>query len=36
MQWPGVITPEEAFDPKAVFAELKKRDLHIHEEITSI
>ena len=29
----GVITPEEAFDPTAVFAELVKRDIHMHEEV---
>jgi saccharopine dehydrogenase-like NADP-dependent oxidoreductase len=29
----GVITPEEAFHPQAVFAELKKRDILIHEDI---
>lgn len=29
----GVLTPEEAFEPAAVFAELRKRDLFIHEEI---
>lgn len=29
----GVITPEEAFEPEAVFAELKKREIHIHERV---
>ncbi len=29
----GVITPEEAFPPAAVFAALKKRDIHIHEAV---
>jgi saccharopine dehydrogenase-like NADP-dependent oxidoreductase len=29
----GVLTPEEAFDPAKVFAELAKRDIHIHEDI---
>jgi saccharopine dehydrogenase-like NADP-dependent oxidoreductase len=28
----GVITPEEAFDPAKVFAELARRDIHIHEK----
>jgi saccharopine dehydrogenase-like NADP-dependent oxidoreductase len=29
----GVLTPEEAFDPATVFAELRRRDLHIHETV---
>jgi len=29
----GMLTPEEAFPPEAVFAELRKRQLLIHEEI---
>lgn len=29
----GVITPEEAFDPASVIAELARRDIHIHENI---
>ncbi len=32
----GVITPEEAFDPEQIFAELKKRRLDIHEDITEL
>lgn len=32
----GVLIPEDAFDPKEVFDELKKRDMHIHEEIEVI
>ncbi len=31
----GVLTPEEAFDPATVFAELERRDLHIHETVRS-
>jgi len=29
----GVLIPEEAFEPDMIFAEMKKRDLHIHENI---
>ena len=29
----GVITPEEAFEPEVIFAELKKRKMFIHEDI---
>lgn len=29
----GVIAPEEAFDPQTVFAELNKRDIHVHERV---
>ena len=29
----GVITPEEAFEPASVIAELARRDIHIHEKI---
>ncbi|MDR7314548.1 saccharopine dehydrogenase C-terminal domain-containing protein [Brevibacillus nitrificans] len=32
----GVITPEEAFDPAVIFAELAKRQIVIHEEITEL
>ncbi len=32
----GVITPEEAFDPESIFAELKKRRLIIHEQKTEL
>ncbi len=32
----GVITPEEAFDPETIFAELKKRRLIIHEQKTEL
>lgn len=32
----GVVTPEEAFDPKIIFAELKKRRLIIHEQKTEL
>jgi saccharopine dehydrogenase-like NADP-dependent oxidoreductase len=31
----GVLTPEEAFEPQAVFAELRRRQIFIHEEITA-
>jgi lysine 6-dehydrogenase len=31
----GVLTPEEAFDPATVFAELERRDLRIHETVES-
>jgi lysine 6-dehydrogenase len=30
----GILTPEEAFEPQAVFAELRKRQMFIHEQIT--
>jgi saccharopine dehydrogenase-like NADP-dependent oxidoreductase len=30
----GVLIPEEAFDPETIFAELEKRDIHIHERMT--
>ncbi|MED1472302.1 saccharopine dehydrogenase family protein [Bacillus salipaludis] len=29
----GVLIPEEAFEPTVIFEELKKRGIHIHEEI---
>ena len=29
----GVITPEEAFEPQAVFVELKKRGILLHEKV---
>ncbi|PDM37235.1 saccharopine dehydrogenase, partial [Bacillus cereus] len=30
----GVVTPEEAFvKPQIIFDELKKRGIHIHEEV---
>ncbi len=32
----GVITPEEAFDPEIIFAELKRRRLIIHEQKTEL
>jgi lysine 6-dehydrogenase len=32
----GVITPEEAFDPGTVFAQLARRDIHIHHEIVAV
>ncbi|MED0675924.1 saccharopine dehydrogenase C-terminal domain-containing protein [Aneurinibacillus thermoaerophilus] len=32
----GVITTEEAFDPAAIFKELEKRQIFVHEEITEI
>ena len=32
----GVLAPEEAFDPTEVFAELKKRQIFIHEKIEAI
>jgi saccharopine dehydrogenase-like NADP-dependent oxidoreductase len=31
----GVLTPEEAFEPAAVFAELNRRQIFIHEDITA-
>jgi len=30
---PGVITPEEAFDPEAVIGELRRRQILVHEKI---
>jgi saccharopine dehydrogenase-like NADP-dependent oxidoreductase len=30
---PGVLIPEDAFQPARIFEELKKRELHIHENI---
>ncbi|WP_042345524.1 saccharopine dehydrogenase family protein [Bacillus massiliigorillae] len=32
----GVIIPEEAFDPSAIFKELEKRGIYIREEITYV
>jgi saccharopine dehydrogenase-like NADP-dependent oxidoreductase len=32
----GVITPEEAFEPQAVFDELKKREILVHEKVECI
>lgn len=32
----GVLTPEEAFEPQVVFAELRKRQLLIHEAIEMV
>ncbi|GGH23048.1 saccharopine dehydrogenase family protein [Paenibacillus segetis] len=32
----GIVTPEEAFEPQAIFAELEKRNILIHEEIIQI
>ncbi|KZE47171.1 saccharopine dehydrogenase [Brevibacillus parabrevis] len=32
----GVLIPEDAFDPAEVFAELEKRGIYIHEEITQL
>jgi hypothetical protein len=29
----GVITPEEAFEPQAIFDELKKREILVHEKV---
>jgi saccharopine dehydrogenase-like NADP-dependent oxidoreductase len=29
----GVITPEEAFEPQAVFDELRKREIFVHEKV---
>lgn len=29
----GVLIPEEAFEPTMIFDELKKRGIHVHEEI---
>lgn len=33
---PGVLIPEEAFEPARVLDELKKRELYVHEEIEEI
>ncbi|WP_065409881.1 saccharopine dehydrogenase family protein [Pseudobacillus wudalianchiensis] len=32
----GVLIPEEAFEPAMIFNELKKRDIHVHEEIKTV
>ncbi len=32
----GTIYPESAFDPEEVFAELARRDIHIHEDVTEL
>jgi saccharopine dehydrogenase-like NADP-dependent oxidoreductase len=32
----GVITPEEAFEPEAVFAELRSRQILIHVRIEKL
>ncbi|MDR2076451.1 MAG: saccharopine dehydrogenase NADP-binding domain-containing protein [Desulfovibrio sp.] len=32
----GILIPEHAFNPNDVFAELKKRGMHIHEEVTDL
>ena len=32
----GVITPEQAFDPKSIFAELARRDIHLHHETVEL
>ena len=32
----GVITPEEAFDPETIFAQLARRDIHIHHEALDV
>ena len=29
----GVITPEEAFDPEAVFAEMQRRGIAVHDKV---
>jgi hypothetical protein len=29
----GVLTPEEAFDPPTVFAELQRRRIVVHEKV---
>ena len=31
---PGAVAPESAFEPAVVFAELEKRSIFIHEEVT--
>jgi hypothetical protein len=33
VQATGAVAPEQAFDPELVFAELKKRSIHIHQQI---
>jgi lysine 6-dehydrogenase len=32
----GVLIPEEAFNPAEIFAELEKRGIHMHEEVTQL
>lgn len=32
----GILIPEDAFEPTMIFEALKKRGIHIHEEIVSI
>lgn len=32
----GVVIPEEAFEPTMIFEELKKRGIHIHEEVVDL
>ncbi|WP_342515247.1 saccharopine dehydrogenase C-terminal domain-containing protein [Sporosarcina sp. FSL K6-1522] len=32
----GVLIPEEAFEPEVIFKQLKKRGIHIHEEINVV
>jgi saccharopine dehydrogenase-like NADP-dependent oxidoreductase len=32
----GILIPEYAFDPNDVFEQLKKRGMHIHEEVTQL
>ncbi|WP_019122970.1 saccharopine dehydrogenase family protein [Brevibacillus massiliensis] len=36
VQATGVINPEEAFEPSDIFAELEKRGIFVHEEITCL
>jgi saccharopine dehydrogenase-like NADP-dependent oxidoreductase len=36
VQQTGILTPEEAFEPQAVFDALKRRQMFIHEEITPL
>jgi lysine 6-dehydrogenase len=36
VQQAGILTPEEAFEPQAVFDALKRRQMFIHEEITPL
>ncbi|MFB9326830.1 saccharopine dehydrogenase family protein [Paenibacillus aurantiacus] len=33
---PGIVTPEEAFEPQVIFEALRKRGIHIHETIESL
>ncbi|UVI30027.1 saccharopine dehydrogenase family protein [Paenibacillus spongiae] len=33
---PGIVTPEEAFEPSAIFDQLRKRGIHIHETIENL